>query len=111
MHFGAFAPKCISSSSSICHRCMADRCTFHLCLSPLRAKGIGFGTNFSECRERTFSTLKRLKTWLRNQTGEERLTGLALMNIGGENRIKLTDDNEILDSFVSKKLRRLGLIV
>jgi len=31
--------------------------------------------------ERTFSTLKRLKTYLRNAAGEERLTGLALMSV------------------------------
>lgn len=31
--------------------------------------------------ERTFSTMKRLKTFLRNSTGEDRLTGLALMSI------------------------------
>ncbi|KAF0728332.1 52 kDa repressor of the inhibitor of the protein kinase-like, partial [Aphis craccivora] len=29
--------------------------------------------------ERTFSTLRRLKTYLRNTTGEDRLTGLALL--------------------------------
>ena len=45
-----------------------------------------------------YSTLRRLKTWLRIRTGEERLTGLALMNIGGKNQIDLTDDKEILDS-------------
>jgi hypothetical protein len=31
--------------------------------------------------ERSFSTLKRLKTYLRNTKGEERLNGLALMNV------------------------------
>ncbi|GBL60878.1 hypothetical protein AVEN_90713-1, partial [Araneus ventricosus] len=31
--------------------------------------------------ERTFSSSRRLKTHLRNSTGEERLTGLALMSI------------------------------
>jgi len=31
--------------------------------------------------ERSFSTLKRLKTYLRNTMGEERLNGLALMNV------------------------------
>ena len=29
--------------------------------------------------ERSFSSLRRLKTWLRNQMGQERLTGLALI--------------------------------
>ncbi|KAL4121711.1 hypothetical protein QTP88_014171 [Uroleucon formosanum] len=31
--------------------------------------------------ERTFSTLKRVKTFLRNSTGQERLTGLALLSV------------------------------
>ena len=31
--------------------------------------------------ERTFSNLRRLKTYLRNTTSENRLNGLALMNI------------------------------
>jgi hypothetical protein len=31
--------------------------------------------------ERSFSTLKRLKTYLRNTTCENRLNGLAMMNI------------------------------
>jgi len=31
--------------------------------------------------ERPFSTLRRLKTCVRNSMGEERLTGLAMMNI------------------------------
>jgi len=31
--------------------------------------------------ERSFSILRRLKTYLRNNIGQDRLTGLALMNI------------------------------
>ncbi|XP_060881484.1 52 kDa repressor of the inhibitor of the protein kinase-like [Metopolophium dirhodum] len=31
--------------------------------------------------ERTFSTLKRIKNYLRNATGEDRLTGLALLSV------------------------------
>jgi len=31
--------------------------------------------------ERYFSSLRRLKTYLRNTTGENRLNGLAVMNI------------------------------
>ena len=30
--------------------------------------------------ERSFSSLRRIKTWLRNQIGQERLTGLVLLN-------------------------------
>lgn len=35
-------------------------------------------TTFSN--ERSFSTFKRLKTYLRNSTGQTRLNGLALLN-------------------------------
>ncbi|XP_022174121.1 zinc finger MYM-type protein 1-like [Myzus persicae] len=35
----------------------------------------------NESAERTFSTLRRLKTWLRSTMSETRLTGLALLNI------------------------------
>lgn len=31
--------------------------------------------------ERSFSSLRRLKTYLRNKTGENRLNGLALLNV------------------------------
>ncbi|XP_022163133.1 uncharacterized protein LOC111028709 [Myzus persicae] len=31
--------------------------------------------------ERSFSTLRRLKTWLRSQIGQDRLTGLALLHV------------------------------
>ncbi|KAL0858646.1 hypothetical protein ABMA27_012474 [Loxostege sticticalis] len=39
--------------------------------------------------ERSFSTLKRLKTYLRNKMGDERLTGLALMSIHRDLAVKL----------------------
>jgi len=35
----------------------------------------------SATAEQTCSTLKRLKTYLRNATGQDRLTGLALMSV------------------------------
>lgn len=54
--------------------------------------------------ERSFSSLKRIKTYLRNSTGESRLNGLALMNIHRDIQI---DYNTITDMFASKKDRRL----
>lgn len=54
--------------------------------------------------ERSFSTLKRIKTYLRNSTGETRLTGLALLNIHRDIPI---DTNIIINMFASKKERRL----
>nr|CAH7728490.1 unnamed protein product [Callosobruchus chinensis] len=46
--------------------------------------------------ERTFSTLKRLKTYLRNRTGEDRLVGLALMTIHRNIDI---DADQVVDEF------------
>lgn len=44
----------------------------------------------TEYGERSFSTLKHLKTYLRNTTSEKRLNGLALLNIQQE--INVTPD-------------------
>jgi len=55
--------------------------------------------------ERSFSTLRRMKTYLRNSIGEDRLNGLALLHIHRE--VVITVD-EVLDRFASKK-RRLPL--
>lgn len=54
--------------------------------------------------ERSFSTLKRIKPYLRNTTGETRLNGLALMNIHRDLHI---DSEVIINMFASKKERRL----
>lgn len=50
--------------------------------------------------ERTFSTLKRLKTYLRNTTGQVRLTGLAHLSVHRE--IPLSTE-EVLESFSNKQ--------
>ncbi|KAL4098959.1 hypothetical protein QTP88_023465 [Uroleucon formosanum] len=58
--------------------------------------------------ERSFSTLRRLKTYLRNTTSESRLVGLALLTIHRD--IDLSDDI-LLDKFAnSGKERNLNLI-
>ena len=57
--------------------------------------------------ERSLSTLKRLKTYLRNTMGEERLSGLALMNV--HRGIQL-DIGGVLDR-MSKKNRRLDFLL
>lgn len=54
--------------------------------------------------ERSFSTLKRIKLYLRNSTDETRLNGLALMNIHRDLHI---DSEVIINMFASKKERRL----
>lgn len=56
--------------------------------------------------ERTFSSLKRFKTYLRNSTGETRLNGLALMSIHREINV---DPKEVLNRF-AKQSRRMMLL-
>ncbi|GBM69584.1 hypothetical protein AVEN_261649-1 [Araneus ventricosus] len=48
--------------------------------------------------ERSFSSLRRLKTYLRNTTSERRLNGLAMLSIHRDIKIR---DEEVLDKFVS----------
>lgn len=57
--------------------------------------------------ERSFSTLRRLKTWLRSNTGEERLVGLALMSI---HRDIVLDPESIIVRF-AKSNRRKDFII
>lgn len=54
--------------------------------------------------ERTFSTLRRIKSWLRSTMSEDRLVGLALMNVHRD--IELIVDN-IIDRFAKLGNRRL----
>lgn len=59
--------------------------------------------------ERSFSTLRRVKTWLRSTMGEERLSGLCLMSV----HRKLVQENknnilkEVLDKFAANPRRLL----
>lgn len=53
--------------------------------------------------ERSFSTLGRLKTYLRNQNGNVRLTGLALMTIHRNIPLHIDD---IVNSFIKKKIEK-----
>jgi len=55
--------------------------------------------------ERSFSIQKRLKTLLRNKTGNERLTGLALLSVHWE--VSISTD-KVLD-MMAKKSRKLIL--
>ncbi|CAH1102311.1 unnamed protein product [Psylliodes chrysocephalus] len=72
------------------------------CSDYLKLLKILAAPSLSTCTpERTFSSMKRLKTYLRNSTGQERLNGLALMSI--HRRI------EVIDLFAAKKARRLNL--
>ena len=53
--------------------------------------------------ERSFSCLKRLKTYLPSSTGEERLNGLAHMTLNHDIQV---DADQVFDQFAAKKDRR-----
>jgi hypothetical protein len=53
--------------------------------------------------ERSFSCLKRIKTYLRNTTGQDRLNGLASMNIHKDINVSV---DEVFEEFF-KKTRKI----
>lgn len=58
--------------------------------------------------ERCFSTLKRIKTFLRSTMGENRLTALAMLSIEKQMIQEIPNFNElVIDAFISKKDRRI----
>ena len=59
--------------------------------------------------ERSFSTLKRLKTFLRSTMGEERLNSLAVLNIHREitNVVMENDIDKLVDKFGEGKGRKM----
>lgn len=60
--------------------------------------------------ERSFSTLRRVKTWLRSRMTEDRLSNLCLINAHREIDMYNYID-EILDIFAKTKNRRLEFII
>lgn len=57
--------------------------------------------------ERSFSTLKRIKTYLRNSTADNSLNGLAALNIHREIKV----DVEAVIKELAKKKRRLDFVI
>lgn len=57
--------------------------------------------------ERSFSTMRRVKTYLRSTMGTERMSGLGLMNIYQEQKINV---DEVVDVFANRKSRRLAFV-
>ena len=55
--------------------------------------------------ERSFSALRRIKTYLRNRLSEERLSAVAILNIEREttNFIEANKMNDIIDEFSNEK--------
>jgi len=60
--------------------------------------------------ERSFSTLRRVKTWLRSRMDEDRLTSLCLLNVHQNiNVYEKIDD--IIEIFSKQKKRRLEFVI
>lgn len=58
--------------------------------------------------ERSFSTLRRLKTWLRSRIGEQRLLGLALLNVHRDIPVSV---DSVIDRFAKSKKRFLDFVI
>jgi len=58
--------------------------------------------------ERSFSTLRRLKTWTRCTMEEERLSGLALMHVHKD--IDISSD-DVIDRFAKLYANRLDFVI
>lgn len=59
--------------------------------------------------ERSFSKLKYIKSYLRNSMAQERLKGLALLNIEAA-RAKVMDMDKLIDRFAEMKARRKKIV-
>jgi hypothetical protein len=61
-------------------------------------------------RERCFSTLKRVKTFLRNTMGQSRLSALSMLSIEKTLVKNIANFNEkVIDHFAERKERRIDL--
>jgi cysteinyl-tRNA synthetase len=61
--------------------------------------------------ERCFSTLKRIKTFLRNTMHQDRLSTLAMLTIEKNFVMNITDfNNKVIERFVNSKERRIDFI-
>ena len=61
--------------------------------------------------ERSFSTLRRVKTWLRSTMADDRLSGLCMMSVHRENISQKKEEfvNNVVDEF-GKDRRRLQFL-
>nr|CAH7720856.1 unnamed protein product [Callosobruchus chinensis] len=61
--------------------------------------------------ERCFSTLKRIKTFLRSTMTEDRLNALAVLSIEKKFVQSIPDfDNKVIEIFSTKKARRMEIM-
>ena len=58
--------------------------------------------------ERSFSNMRRLKTYLRSSIGNERMTGLALLSIHKDRQV---DGEKIMNDFVASSNRRSDFVL
>lgn len=58
--------------------------------------------------ERSFSTLRRLKTWMRSRMTEDRLTGLAVIHVHRDIKVNIDD---VIDRFAKSKQRRMDFVL
>ena len=58
--------------------------------------------------ERSFSCVRRLKTWMRSRMGADRLTGLALMHVHRDISVSVED---IINRFANAHTRKLDFVV
>ncbi len=59
--------------------------------------------------ERTFSSLKRIKTFLRNTMGQSRLNSLSVISIGRDLIKNCTSfKEEVMEKFINQKERRMN---
>jgi len=77
--------------------------TIHTCLTILLSLPVS-----NAGVERTFSTLRRLKTWLRSRMADDRLTGLALLHIHWDICINVDD---VISLFANNKKINLDFVV
>lgn len=75
----------------------------NVCLSILSVWPVSIAT-----AERSFSSLRRLKTWIRSTTKEERLNGLALVHMNRDINLNVDD---IINTFAQKKSRKLDFLL
>ena len=93
---------------------VSDGIVCGVCRSAVKSKLVGSDTDslFLKDRvisvaasERSFSALRRLKTWLRNTMKQERLTHLAIMNAHSD-LIDECDVSALLGEFISRSTER-----
>ena len=95
-------PKNAIDSLSACNRSMFPK-IHNILLKILATLPVSTASS-----ERSFSTLRRLKDYLRNLTGPERLTGLAILSV--HRNIKI-DTTEVLNRFARKAEKCSAIII